>query len=777
MAELGNTSFLLQATGLPSHGCQNLLDDDEATKLVYVDKIYLRPEHKKRLRRSLDDLAIACRAFKIRNCTNSQCLEKREDLDKSAPECRWTEFRDWALVAMSCHSSSSSLEDHESEKRRILDSAVEYCRDVYVRLKFENWDEDRVPDLFGTCQILYWMMPGGPAIDPMVNAWGKSVIDIPKIREAIRLSSYREARVCRRRLWSLVEASDRKVIDLPAILSMLQRFPSSFHTRDHRDCTADTCHFDDDNTTENLQHHKCGDRSCGEHMYFDPEEIDRILVHGSPEEHFSTAWSIPKPENPSFAGARDWMAISHVWADGTGRGGGKSPGTVNFCLVDFFAKIAESKEIGCNSIWWDTICVPSGDNKRLALKRMHHNYRDAKHTLVHDEELARFDWKNDGSPCLALALSTWFTRGWTALELQQSRSIKVVFRNPDTGEPLIKDLEKDILAEKTGSSIHLAHRVASAVIRQVRGSRPTMVSWTNIVSTLKPRSTSWAMDRLIIASLMAGVCDFPPNWTQSNMTKAILLNRPRITPRALLHGRITMCDMGPWSWCPISILDLENDIIGQPLEITTSGAILGSWSCMPLNHAEIHHIVPSHQSVMLQVEDALCHENRCLLLTLHGTKSGVPRDCLLVMNWGSSLLNGKKTRHCQYIGAVVASYQGRGFTCEICMGCEEEIGWHDEDGISSQGADWGGWTQLHFEVNEKKVTDVQDLLGKEVDVNARDDMGRTALDWAERSGSLKTKREQEIIDLLKTYGGQNGHELEKVDDTSVYPAPGDYDGP
>ncbi|KAF4630117.1 hypothetical protein G7Y89_g8029 [Cudoniella acicularis] len=97
---------------------------------------------------------------------------------------------------------------------------------------------------------------------------------------------------------------------------------------------------------------------------------------------------------------------------------------------------------------------------------MHRNYFDAEYVVLHDQYLLDFEWANDGSPCLALIFSRWFTRGWTALELIMSKRIKVLYKGRD-GEPVVKDLDSDILAQDP-SRCTRAHRVASSIVRRLR---------------------------------------------------------------------------------------------------------------------------------------------------------------------------------------------------------------------------------------------------------------------------------------------------------------------
>ena len=124
---------------------------------------------------------------------------------------------------------------------------------------------------------------------------------------------------------------------------------------------------------------------------------------------------------------KGYMAFSYVWSDGTGCE--QHPGIINSCLIGDFRRIAE--DLDCDGIWWDAISILSDlDARRVALGKMHEIYRRVKCTLVHDHYLLDFEWAEDGSPCLAIVLSPWFSRGWTALELRLSRRVKVLFKNP-----------------------------------------------------------------------------------------------------------------------------------------------------------------------------------------------------------------------------------------------------------------------------------------------------------------------------------------------------------
>ena len=98
-----------------------------------------------------------------------------------------------------------------------------------------------------------------------------------------------------------------------------------------------------------------------------------------------TAWT----ENFQLAAeGQKYIAISHVWSDGTGAGLQKA-GTVNRCLFKYFTDIA--KRLGCEAVWWDAVSVPTEKSARAkAVRSMADQYANAEYTVVHDAHLLNF---------------------------------------------------------------------------------------------------------------------------------------------------------------------------------------------------------------------------------------------------------------------------------------------------------------------------------------------------------------------------------------------------
>lgn len=139
----------------------------------------------------------------------------------------------------------------------------------------------------------------------------------------------------------------------------------------------------------------------------------------------------------------DYIAISHVWADGLGN---PIANSLPVCQLNYLFSILHSKstqrasrllERGRHAaslhLWIDVLCIPpagqrsttmneSGTNdfdmvKNLAIQRMNRIYAAAKFTVVLDAELQTISRDEPEEVVLAYTLySVWSTRAWTLQE-------------------------------------------------------------------------------------------------------------------------------------------------------------------------------------------------------------------------------------------------------------------------------------------------------------------------------------------------------------------------
>lgn len=243
--------------------------------------------------------------------------------------------------------------------------------------------------------------------------------------------------ICPASLWNLVVSQDEKYEVPLGIFSYIlenQQHPFSDPVRYHTDCTEQLCSHAFDDTTRIEQLHKCRkrpnrrnaiNRTCGT-IEVPVEKLAELF--DSSGTWICTAWDISSWSSASanenrntienfikipahlvakevFSGSNNprerYMAISHVWSDGTGVGVGRQQGHVNTCLMHFWVKIAQREN--CDGLWWDTICIPTEQKaRRAALRVMLKNFSNAAVFLIHDEELANTTWttkKSETSNC------------------------------------------------------------------------------------------------------------------------------------------------------------------------------------------------------------------------------------------------------------------------------------------------------------------------------------------------------------------------------------------
>ncbi|KAK6538546.1 hypothetical protein TWF694_010125 [Orbilia ellipsospora] len=508
----------------------------------------------------VNSIASICKGARVYHCNSEECVKHRAKLDLIVPKCEWRPFREWLIQIVSCQKGSKKATIPWLYLSAVVHSLYWLFATSKLQTKLAGTiiasyttTENKMDsiDLFAVCELIYWgiIVQNDMGVDTAVfEKWGKSMVPhkvaAKPIVTAIRISTESEHVICPNRLWSLSYISERQEHDLPIIMDLVSQRPQLRH-RGHTSCIVDLCTEAFIDATRIKQMHRCSNTSsCQEtKLYFDPDLLKIPIENG-----LKTSWSLNEPFEVS---EKPYVVVSHVWSDGTGVGLAPA-GQVNSCLFNYLADIVRS--LGFEAIWWDTISIPADPTlRRISINNMHQNYEKAACMLLHDNYLAEFEWADDGSPCLAVVLSPWFTRGWTALECIMAKKIQVIFKRPGTNEPLIKDLDEDVLA-KDPSQCHPAHWIASKIIQRLRhGVRLDNVD--DLVAILKPRHTSWPRDRMVIAGLLAGV-EVDYQMSSADITKRIFRKIRTINFDSVLHGHNTITESGGWSWCPNDLYSL-----------------------------------------------------------------------------------------------------------------------------------------------------------------------------------------------------------------------------
>jgi hypothetical protein len=385
--------------------------------------------------------------------------------------------------------------------------------------------------------------------------------------------------LCLRRIWALSSSLSGGACNLPSLIPAADMFSVPSQKRQHHEheqCTFDFCEHSRLDFTSVEQHHEhCeGIENCVKSPFeFPLGQLDERVKTES-----VTAWKLVSGSSDESLSLMDpkqpYMAISHVWADGTGAGTW-GPGKVNKCLYRFFCEIA--REFQCAGCWWDTISIPRKDELRnKALNDMHNNYANARVTLVHDLYLREWEWVNAETACFAIVMSPWYSRGWTALELAKSHKVKILFKARNDGF-VVKDLDVDIL-----DKVPQYHATATA-IRTLRRAR--IETFGDLSSILSPRDTSKPRDIPIISGLLAGV-DVSGGLSQQEIYQRILRKLGKVAQGHIFHNSATMAAPG-FRWCPTNILDMPMTEVKSEkewLDIQENGDLEGTWKvCSPDN--------------------------------------------------------------------------------------------------------------------------------------------------------------------------------------------------
>ncbi|MCJ1242597.1 hypothetical protein MMC14_010606 [Varicellaria rhodocarpa] len=526
-------------------------------------------------------------------------------------------------------------------------------------------------DLAGVCGIIYWMLTIQAHIgvgNVFEAKWGPEFLPENLTDSAISKAweSSCKVGICKNRLWSLTRVAELKEVDLPPLVEVAQHCPA-LRNNGHDNCTAGDCPFNHVNTTLVEQLHKCNtmDRAACSRIRYPVELLEDSINRG-----MGSVWE--RHGLHTATGTLPYVAISHVWIDGTGIGIGDRVGIgiVNRCLAEYFFRILD--KLHCTGLWWDTISLPTTEGMRKkCIDNMHENYRHALYTVVHGEYLLNVEWAEDGSPCVALVLSSWFTRGWTALELHESKRVKVLYKGPNPDTPLIKDLDDDILAHDP-STTSRGHWIASTIIRRLR---QPIESVRDLLSILQPRSTSWPDDRTTIAGLLARLppatcpqCNEIPmpdtrarikEHIREHTTRLVLIHTPKICHVSLMHGKPTLSDSGPFSWAPRTLDDmpvesggdLESDASNPHiLTVTQDGSIIGGWYYRFLTRADVQGnlapLDPKHPQAMLSIGRKW---QSYILLREHWLHKG---PALLAAAITAGREGATNLVDCRYVGAV-----------------------------------------------------------------------------------------------------------------------------
>lgn len=216
------------------------------------------------------------------------------------------------------------------------------------------------------------------------------------------------------------------------LLFYYSRMKKPLSKLDHRNCTEDRCVAHSTNLSQYRTRHceGCDEGGICEDVSIDNQPIMNILQSGALplllikrriDEPRKVSVELCSSENKG----NNYVAISHVWADGMGNPNANS---LPECQLARLSDIVDSMDDDGQRamIWLDTFCCPvDSDAKKLALSRMRRTYFDTRKVLVLDSSLSCYN-SQDLQPAeinARILTSPWMRRLWCLQEGALARGV------------------------------------------------------------------------------------------------------------------------------------------------------------------------------------------------------------------------------------------------------------------------------------------------------------------------------------------------------------------
>lgn len=201
----------------------------------------------------------------------------------------------------------------------------------------------------------------------------------------------------------------------------------------HETCTAVACARNNIDESTYRQAHVCQDTHCPKLLpsleqtmaILDADQIPMVCL-----EHLNGT-PILKVVATSKTAPGDYIAFSHVWADGLG---GSTEGGLNRCQAERLSMLCSTFKETSKPVhfWVDCLCIPRSDRKIYykALVAIRDVYLNASTVLVIDKTIEECTTLSSTEELYAhIYLSAWMQRMWTYEEAVLARHVIFVLRD------------------------------------------------------------------------------------------------------------------------------------------------------------------------------------------------------------------------------------------------------------------------------------------------------------------------------------------------------------
>ncbi|KAF8241546.1 hypothetical protein K440DRAFT_624112 [Wilcoxina mikolae CBS 423.85] len=336
----------------------------------------------------------------------------------------------------------------------------------------------------------------------------------------------------------------------------------------HATCTPRQCYANnvDEETYETKHTQDC--HGC-QHISIDITKVVSILRQGQIPLVVITSSSSDSKLSLDVTTSSQYVAISHVWAQGLGNARANSLPSCQLSLLKRVTSglhpINEAQSSDQLAIWIDTLCIPIGselkDVRKIAITKLAATYRDADHVLVLDTDLMSSSrLVSRIEKATRILCSAWIRRLWTYQEAviakrhSNCEKLQLQFSDgPVTFHSLCLNPRSLCHSEKAINS--LLHNLPLSM-----NSR-TLFNFTTLTRVLRYRTTSKYEDEaLCLAAVLGHDVTEIAQTKSSERRMQIFYSFIDSVPADILFYEIPKLQIDGSRWAPVSFLQLSMDL-------------------------------------------------------------------------------------------------------------------------------------------------------------------------------------------------------------------------
>ena len=366
--------------------------------------------------------------------------------------------------------------------------------------------------------------------------------------------------------------------------------------RDHQRCTDYSCLANQTKAGYQLQHSdECSSNHC-DLVALDNKDIERIVLAGNipllEVQCEDADWRVIVTEFVPGLQNVDYVAFSHVWADGLGN---ETDNLLTSCQISRLGRLASQPALWSSAprgapgakFWIDTLCVPVEPEslRKKAIENMANVYSMAARVLVLDSELQQISSRVPFQEIMIrIHVSAWNRRLWTLQE--GALATQLVFQLQDRPvdlEILLQCRIEDNTAHTQPLTWQATNDLMSYRLIMVRKGSERCAA---VSRALQFRSVSKAEDEAICMSTLLGIdvrpiLDIPASSINQRMEK--VWSTQKEVPQTVVAVPFTRLSGSPYRWAPRSFMGgssilynsrLTCQFDGQALKISCPGFLL-----------------------------------------------------------------------------------------------------------------------------------------------------------------------------------------------------------